>query len=144
MVAKENEMGVQEILMLAIAEYDLRDSTYGETWRRTGEVYAAMFPEGINLRSAEEFQRYQMFSLAFGKLIRYANNIASGGHEDSALDLINYAAMLLHATNEVKECRNWFEDKNFAPCIACKNIQVHQASSTGMCFHCNKLQERDQ
>ncbi len=151
MVAKENEMGVGEILQCAIAEYDSRDSTYGETWRRTGEVYAAMFPEGITLGSAEEFQRYQMFSLAFGKLIRYANNLASGGHEDSALDLINYAAMLRHATTQVKEVSTyqWLRGEvdipsGFAPCILCGDVMVQQTNETrAMCFKCRTLSETE-
>jgi hypothetical protein len=74
--------------------YRERNKLYGNDYKRCGEAYAALFPNGLTLRTAEDFSRFVIFSLGYGKQIRYANNFTRGGHVDSLDDLSVYAQML--------------------------------------------------
>lgn len=58
------------------------------------EVLAAMFPNGIELKSISDFSKFATLNMCVAKTTRYAMNFNKGGHKDSALDLISYAAML--------------------------------------------------
>ena len=91
-------MGVQENLAQASTLYTARDAKYSDTHKHHGLMLATLFPNGVTLRNSEEFARFLTIGMCVIKLSRYANCIQKGGHEDSALDLINYAAILLDQT----------------------------------------------
>lgn len=66
-----------------------RESNY----HKHGKVMFALFPNGIELKSVEDFNRYAILDMIVGKLTRYSNNFETG-HEDSLIDLSIYCQML--------------------------------------------------
>lgn len=77
-----------------------RQGQYGSVYKDNGKIYAALFPNGLTLKTEADFQRMAMFMSCVGKIGRYARNMESGGHLDSAVDLVNYAAMLAECTEK--------------------------------------------
>lgn len=74
-----------------------RKATYGEDFLRIGPSLAAIFPEGVSLKTPEDFTRFALFCQAHGKLMRYGARFAEGGHPDSLDDLSVYAQLLSYA-----------------------------------------------
>jgi len=88
-------MTAEEVLLDAAKTYRERHVYYGNNSPKVGGALAAMFPEGLTLRTPQDFTRFYLFVLAIMKASRYANNITKAeGHKDSAHDLCVYAAML--------------------------------------------------
>lgn len=80
-------------ILLDMAEtYRERNKVYGDNYKRVGDVMMALFPEGMHLASAEEFNVWHLFELMIVKLTRFANSNLQ--HEDSIHDLAVYAAMV--------------------------------------------------
>jgi hypothetical protein len=71
-------MRVPEILQEAEKLFRERDEKYGSAYKKNGEILNWMV----------------------GKLNRYCANFGEGGHADSAIDLVNYSAMLRELTSE--------------------------------------------
>jgi hypothetical protein len=90
-----------QVLDDAARTYRERHPIYGRNWHKVGGALAAMFPEGITLRTPEDFTRFYLFVLQIMKQTRYAHNFASGGHSDSALDTVVYSAMLAAIDEEI-------------------------------------------
>jgi hypothetical protein len=84
----------------AALTYEKRNVEYANSYRKFGAVAAALFPEGLRVRTEEEWNRLGVFMWALSKMHRYAGRFADGGHADSALDLATYAAMLRELTTE--------------------------------------------
>lgn len=80
-----------------------RNATYSNGYHRFGPVAAALFPEGLTVRSPEDWNRLAVFIWVMTKVQRYAGAFSEGGHADSALDLSVYAAMLRELTISNKE-----------------------------------------
>jgi len=91
---------VPDILRGAAATFEQRNGAYGNNYRRAGIVMAALFPNGITIKTAEEWNRFSIFFHLMNKMMRYSNNIEKGGHLDSAHDAQVYAAMLEEFTKE--------------------------------------------
>lgn len=75
---------------------------YKDAYLVYGDVMAALFPEGLNVRTVEDWQRLGVFNQIMTKVTRYAMTLESGGHADSALDISVYGAMLRSITTEEK------------------------------------------
>ncbi len=98
-----------EILDEAAKTFRERNALYGNNYKRFGEVMVALFgtdallfgpaPEDL----AEYWARMGVFVQIVSKMTRYAENFATGGHVDSAHDIVVYAAMLEEMTREGKE-----------------------------------------
>lgn len=73
--------------------YADRNAQYGDNYLKFGAVMAAIFPDGITLKTAEHHNRFALFVQMAHKLTRYARSINRGGHEDSLDDLAVYAQM---------------------------------------------------
>lgn len=69
-----------------------RNKVYGDNYKRVGEVMVALFPEGVSLKTPEDFNTWHLFELMVVKLTRFANSGLT--HEDSIHDLAVYAAMV--------------------------------------------------
>lgn len=82
------------LLNLAADTMRDRDAEYASSDTRTAAILAAMFPEGIELKSVKDFHRYHFVVMIAIKMGRYAANWPNG-HEDSLIDLATYSAMLL-------------------------------------------------
>jgi len=84
--------------------YSERRATYGEKgYLKQGGTMALLFPDGLVLKTEEDFNRYYLVTMAFTKLLRYCRNINNGGHQDSAHDLGVYAFLLEEFDSFVKE-----------------------------------------
>jgi hypothetical protein len=77
-----------------------RNAAYGDTYLDFGRVCAALFPDGIHVDAGDlpGFNRLGVLVQAISKIARYSANINTGGHQDSAHDLMVYAAMLEEVT----------------------------------------------
>lgn len=82
--------------------YAERNAVYKDNYKMVGRIMEAMFPDGIELRTAEEFNRWHLFELAIVKLSRYAVQYKSGGHQDSIEDMIVYLAMVAGLDDEAR------------------------------------------
>jgi len=76
------------------------DGKYKDAYLVAGDVMAALFPEGVTLEGAEDFQRFGVLTQIVGKVTRYAMTLEDGGHADSAFDLSVYGSMLRAITKE--------------------------------------------
>lgn len=90
-------MSIQDKLKDALATAETRSKVYGGTGkeghRLTGAAMAQLFPDGVVLKTAEDFTRFLLFSMLMTKIGRYAINIKYG-HQDSIHDLGVYAFLL--------------------------------------------------
>lgn len=87
-----------EILAEMADTYRERNRVYGDNYKRVGAVMAALFPEGMKLSRAEDFNSWHLFELMVVKLTRFANSGLT--HQDSIHDLAVYAAMVESLLNK--------------------------------------------
>lgn len=91
-------MGVAKKVPQALADlgalYAQRNALYKDNYKHFGTTLIGIFPEGLNLKTAEDFNRFAIFVLMMSKLTRYGASVATGGHADSLDDLAVYAQML--------------------------------------------------
>lgn len=80
-----------------------KESTYEGAYIQHGYVMNALFPNGINLQTPSDINRYSCISAMVSKLIREVNNFEKGGHEDSMRDMPVYAAMLRELDEDAKD-----------------------------------------
>jgi hypothetical protein len=85
---------VPEMLRECAETYEQRSKVYGDTYKQFGAVMAALFPEGLTVKHADDWSRIGIMVQMVGKQKRYAENFQRGGHDDSLLDLSVYAQML--------------------------------------------------
>jgi hypothetical protein len=91
---------VPEILRAAANTFEERNKTYGQNYKQVGPAMVALFPNGVTLRTADEFTRWHMFELIVVKMTRFANSGLA--HEDSIHDAGVYAAMVQSFNQGVK------------------------------------------
>ena len=92
-----------EFLEEGAATFKERNKVYGDNYKNVGTVMTGMFPEGVMLKSADDWNRMHILLLAIVKLTRYCNNWNDGGHQDSIHDACVYAAMLESIDAEIPE-----------------------------------------
>ena len=85
-------MTADKVMEDMLATFRERGKLYGDNYLRIGHVLAAMFPNGVLLRSAEEHNRYHLYLMMMVKMTRLATTELT--HEDSAHDAAVYSAML--------------------------------------------------
>jgi len=85
-------------LKLSLETFEQRNGIYGDAWVASGGIGLALFPTGVTLQTEMDFQRFGILQQIISKLARYAANFEEGGHQDSAHDMIVYAAILEHLT----------------------------------------------
>lgn len=98
--AQAKSPSVPERLRSAADTYEQRNKLYGDNYKHFGDVMMALLPAGVKLETKDDWNRFGVFFHVVGKVTRYAANINSGGHQDSAHDLVVYAAMLEELTEE--------------------------------------------
>lgn len=94
-------MRANEILELAAKTYAERQKVYGDNYKFVGDIMAALFPQGIKVVTADDWNRMHIFLLVVVKLTRYRQNFEAGGHSDSLIDMATYAAMLEEIDREI-------------------------------------------
>ena len=86
-------MKPDEELRLAANLFGIKNEEYGDNYKRHGEILANLFPNGIALVTAKDFNRFNLINNKVTKLTRYCHNFKTG-HDDSLADDIIYTAML--------------------------------------------------
>jgi hypothetical protein len=81
-----------EILEEMANTYRERNAVYGDNYKRVGDVMKALFPNGVAINTAAQFNVWHLFELIVVKMTRFANSGLS--HQDSIHDLGVYAAMV--------------------------------------------------
>lgn len=81
------------LLREAAKTFEARNKVYGNNYLNVGGAMAALFPDGMIVKTAHDWNRLHIFLLGIVKLSRYAVNWNSG-HQDSIHDAIVYAAIL--------------------------------------------------
>ena len=94
--------------------YHAKHKVYGPNYLQIGKAMEAIFPEGLIVKTADDFNRLHCFMLSMVKITRYANNYNKGGHEDSVRDLIVYQSMLQYIDEMIQEkkVKEIFEEDN--------------------------------
>ena len=87
-----------DILEEMAATHRQRNVIYKDNNKLVGAVMVAMFPEGVVLKSANDFNRWHNFELIVIKLTRFANSGLL--HKDSIRDAGVYAAIVESFTNK--------------------------------------------
>lgn len=90
-IKKEN---VIKNLQDALETFEEKSREYGDGYQVMPKTLIAMFPQGVELESEDDFSRFASLLMCTTKLTRYASTFHNGGHKDSAHDLITYAAFL--------------------------------------------------
>ncbi len=73
--------------------YAQRGAVYSDNYKHVGAAMLGLFPRGIVVQTAEEFNRLHFIFHLYGKLSRYCMNLKTGGHADSLDDMAVYAMM---------------------------------------------------
>lgn len=84
--------------------FRMRGEVYGDNYLNFGKLLIQLFPNGLTLKTAEDFDLFCAFLNVQMKLTRYASALMTGqnGHIDSAIDASVYAAMLTEITERVQ------------------------------------------
>ena len=69
-----------------------RNKVYGDNYKRVGEVMSILFPDGVELKTVEDYNIWHLFELMIVKLTLFTNSNLT--HEDSIHDAAVYAAMV--------------------------------------------------
>ena len=94
---------VPEMLRECAAVYEERNKLYGDNYKRFGEIMHLLFPQGIGLMGKDDHNRFGILVQVVAKLTRYCEQFEKGGHDDSLLDMANYATMLRELDGELKD-----------------------------------------
>lgn len=96
-------MKADDILEQSADLFRYKRTQYGNNYLVIGKVMADMFPNGLHIKTEEDWNRIHLFLLTVVKLTRYANNYEKGGHTDSTADAIVYFAMLQELDDEYRK-----------------------------------------
>lgn len=97
-------MTVLEIFEKAAATFKDRNGQYGAAYLKQGDILAAMFTEGITLKTPDDFRRFCLFTMIIGKMNRYSEVLRKGEvHLDSVHDAGVYSFMLESVDSEMKK-----------------------------------------
>lgn len=92
-------MSVEKSIEEALETFKERGQQYsGDTWDEVGEITRLLYPNGILLRTREDFARFHIMQWLVGKLVRFARR----GDRDSIKDAGVYA-FILHSLTEIED-----------------------------------------
>lgn len=97
--------------------YEERNTLYKDNYKHFGHTLLGMFPNGITLTTAEDFNRFAIFMQLVHKQSRYAHSILNGGHPDSLDDISVYSQMLQEYDGDMKDkkLKDTLDDRTQAP-----------------------------
>jgi hypothetical protein len=93
-----------QFLEEAIDTYRQRNKVYNNNYELVGKIMMGLFPDGLVVNTAHDWERLHIFLLQVVKQTRYARNWDNGGHSESMTDLTVYAALLSEI--DAKENKN--------------------------------------
>lgn len=94
MTVKKRQPTVPERLAALGKIHQERGKVYGDDYKHFGKVLAGLFPEGLTLKTADDFTRFGLFVQMATKMNRYSRQFHNGGHVDSLDDLAVYSQLL--------------------------------------------------
>lgn len=100
---KTNALSAPEKLRAAADLFEARSKVYGANYWKCAHIMQTLFPEGMVLKTEEDYVRFQFLEHIVNKLTRYATNFKDGGHDDSSFDSIVYWAMQNAADEQFKK-----------------------------------------
>ena len=86
-------MKAGDALKAATDTYAQRNQVYADNYIRLGRVMHEMFPKGLTVQTPKEWQRLYALMMIQVKQTRYAAQWRNGGHSDSSIDTVVYAAL---------------------------------------------------
>jgi hypothetical protein len=95
---------VPERLRDAAALFEKRNKSYGGNYRLMGRVMHEIYPNGLTIKTPEEWLRLMLQVHRVTKETRYAQNFGRGGHADSLEDMAVYAIMAAETDEMVELC----------------------------------------
>lgn len=100
---------VAQMLTQCAATYDERNALYGDNYKQFGITMLGMFPNGLHIRSPDDWNRIALFIQSMGKMTRYAQNFSKGGHDDSLLDSAVYQQMLREVDEDLRAVQEFLK-----------------------------------
>ena len=94
-------MKVYEALEKLGGLYKERNALYGDNYKHFGKLLLAMFPEGIEINTEDDCNRFALFLHLLTKFSRYSEMFYKGGHPDSLDDISVYSQMLAELDRDV-------------------------------------------
>ena len=88
-----SEVSPADCLREAMNTFQERSKVYGKNYLQHGKVMTALFPNGVELKTEEEWNRFGIINMIVSKLTRYSQSWPNA-HIDSIHDLGGYAFML--------------------------------------------------
>lgn len=76
-----------------------KDAVYKDNYKRAGEIFKLFFPNGLNVATVQDYNRFAIVMQIINKLLRYTLNWETG-HNDSLRDLSVYAMILKELDEE--------------------------------------------
>ena len=70
-----------------------RNAEYGNAFEKHGAVIESFFPDGVALKTEDDFKRFGLVNAIINKMVRYCRNFEHG-HPDSIADAAVYCHML--------------------------------------------------
>lgn len=89
---------VADLMERHAATFRERYEEYGNNAEVVGRIMAAMFPNGVQLKTAKDFEIWHLFELMIVKLSRFSSSGLR--HEDSINDLPAYCGMVHRLIND--------------------------------------------
>ncbi len=89
---------VADLMDQHAATFRERYESYGNNAEVVGRIMAAMFPNGVALKTAKDFEMWHLFELMIVKLSRFSSSGLR--HEDSINDLPAYCGMVHRLIND--------------------------------------------
>jgi hypothetical protein len=86
--------------------YKERNLIYGDNYKHFGKIMDGLFPDGLNLKGVDDFNRFGVFLQIVSKISRYAPTFEFGGHPDSLDDTSVYSQMLRELDGIIMERKN--------------------------------------
>jgi hypothetical protein len=89
-----DEIDAALVLETMASTFRVRNKKYGDNWKNVGAVMAALYPEGVTLRTAEDHVQFHLLSWAVGKLTRFVNSEDTDSIHDAAVYLAMIESLL--------------------------------------------------
>jgi hypothetical protein len=95
-----------EFLREGAKTFEERNAIYGNNYLNVGNAMVGFFPNGVTLKTVDDWNRMHILLLAIVKKTRYCNQWNSGGHSDSIHDSMVYDAMLESIDAEIQRSKD--------------------------------------
>jgi len=91
-----------------------RNIKYKDNWEQVGHMFVTLFPEGITLKTYDDFVKFHFLGWVMGKFSRWVNS-GLDGSDDSLHDAGVYIAMIQAFSHMVEKDEHKNEDQRLVP-----------------------------